>query len=100
MAREAGLSADRSAAMMKLHEEALAETSTRYWDQQGAAWEKASRTRFGSQLPAMVRAVQPLLNDARLTPPAFRTLLDQYKLGSNPIVIDTLARWARQMRRR
>ena len=95
----AGLGTDGREKLMKLHQEALAETSTRYWNEQGAAWEKQSRAQFGSRLPSMVGAVQPLLNDPRLTPPAFRELLNQYRIGSHPVVIDTLARWARQMRR-
>ena len=100
LAREAGLSPARSEAMLKLHEKALADTSVRYWNEQGAAWEKQSRRQFGSRLNSMVGAVQPLLNDPRLTPPAFRNLLDQYRIGSHPVVIDTLSRWAAAMQRR
>jgi hypothetical protein len=98
VAREIGIDQAAAGTLAALHDKALAATSTKYWSDQAEIWEKQSRSQFGPRLDAMTNDIKPLLNDRTLTTPAFRELLQTYKLGNHPAVIDTLSRWSAAIR--
>lgn len=84
--------------MVALYEEAKVADSISYWSKQASDWERESQRQFGPRLEAMANEIKPLLDDPRLTPPEFKTLLGQFGLGNHPAVIGLLSRWGAAIR--
>jgi hypothetical protein len=95
-----GVTQANAQSFVDLHQRALTETSTRYWDTQQTQWEtavKADKEIGGDNLASVVDTIKPLLADTNLIDPGFVKLLAEFRIGSHPAVIRTLYRLARAL---
>jgi hypothetical protein len=71
-----------------------------YWDARQNEWASQAETTFGADLPSMVSTIKSAFSDEMLFAPGFTQILSETRLGSHPVVIDTLHRLVRAARRR
>jgi hypothetical protein len=96
-----GVTQANAQSFVDLHQRALTETSTRYWDGQEAEWRKSTNgdPEIGGEKLAseVVPAVKELLANRDLIDPEVVNLLNTYRLGSHPAIIRSLYRIARAL---